>query len=318
MLDKGFKPEAFYTYTDPKGEPLYWRIRVRHPDTGEKWIRPMRRSGVACELGEPDFPNGKPLYRLHELAARPGAPAWFVEGENCADALAKLGLLATTAGSTSSDERADFSPLAGRAVTIWPDNDAAGIGHAERVAVKLRALGCTVELIDARALGLPEKGDFVDWIEAHPDATSADLAKLPRARAVRSEQRNKLDLVPIGKLLAEPQEQIPWLVDGLLPAGGISALAARPKVGKSTLARELAVCVARGEPLLGRATTQGGVFILDLEGKRGETVSALRRTTRFRVPHRPWARTASASALTRCCRLARRPAGMRLPAPALR
>jgi hypothetical protein len=84
-------------------------------------------------------------------------------------------------------------------------------------------------------------------------------------------------LVPIGRLLAEPQETTRWLVDGLLPAGGISILAARPKVGKSTLARDLAVRVARGEAFLGRSTAKGAVFILDLEGKRGETVNALRQ-----------------------------------------
>jgi hypothetical protein len=176
-----FKPEALYTYTDEKGEALFWRIRARLPD-GSKWIRPMRRNGNGCELGEPEFPKGKPLYRLHELHAKLGAPVWYVEGENCADALAKLGLLATTAGGASSDERADFSPLARRAVTIWPDNDPAGIAHANRVAVKLRSLGCAVELIAARTLGLAEGGDCVDWIKAQPRATAADLAKLPRVK----------------------------------------------------------------------------------------------------------------------------------------
>lgn len=176
-----FKPEALHCYTDEKGEPIYWRIRARLAD-GEKWIRPMRRNGNGCELGEPDFPCGKPLYRLHELAVKHGAPCWYVEGESCADALANLGLLATTAGGARSDERADFSPLKGRAVTIWPDNDKRGTEHAERVAAKLRLLGCNVEVLDVAALGLPEKGDCVNWLIAHPGARAADLAALPRTR----------------------------------------------------------------------------------------------------------------------------------------
>jgi hypothetical protein len=53
MLAKGFKPEALHTYTDTAGQPLYWRIRAKHPETGEKWIRPVRRNDrgqcpVAC------------------------------------------------------------------------------------------------------------------------------------------------------------------------------------------------------------------------------------------------------------------------------
>ena len=39
ILDRGFKPVALHTYTDATGNPLYWRIRAKHPDTGEKWIR---------------------------------------------------------------------------------------------------------------------------------------------------------------------------------------------------------------------------------------------------------------------------------------
>lgn len=177
-----FKPEALHTYTNEKGEAIFWRIRARLAD-GSKWIRPMRRNGDDYELGEPEFPNGKPLYRLDELAAKPSAPCWWIEGEQKADALANLGLLATTAGSASSDEGADFAPLAGRAIMIWPDNDRPGIEHAERVAAKLRSLGCNVEVIDAVALNLPEGGDVQDWLKTHPGATAADLAKLPRIKA---------------------------------------------------------------------------------------------------------------------------------------
>ena len=177
-----FTPEGLYTYTDENGEALYWRIRARLAD-GSKWIRPMRCNGASCEFGEPEFPNGKVLYRLHELVAKRGAPCWWVEGEQKADALGKLGMLATTAGGATSDERADFGPLAGRAVTIWPDNDKPGMEHAKRVAAKLCLLGCNVETLEVAALGLAEGGDCVDWLKAHLGATAADLALLPRVRA---------------------------------------------------------------------------------------------------------------------------------------
>ena len=154
-----FTPEGLYTYTDENGEALYWRIRARLAD-GSKWIRPMRCNGASCEFGEPEFPNGKVLYRLHELVAKRGAPCWWVEGEQKADALGKLGMLATTAGGATSDERADFGPLAGRAVIIWPDNDKPGMEHAKRVAAKLCLLGCNVETLEVAALGLAEGGDF--------------------------------------------------------------------------------------------------------------------------------------------------------------
>ncbi len=82
--------------------------------------------------------------------------------------------------------------------------------------------------------------------------------------------RRGLQLVSLGDLLAEEPEETQWLVDELLPSGGISALIAKPKAGKSTLARHLALAVSRGEPFLGFPTHQGPVLYLALEEKRYE------------------------------------------------
>jgi hypothetical protein len=71
-------------------------------------------------------------------------------------------------------------------------------------------------------------------------------------------------------LLIEPEEAHPWLVDGLLPMAGFSIVAAKPKVGKSTLARNLALTIARGETFMDRKTAQGPVVYLALEEKRSE------------------------------------------------
>lgn len=181
MLQAGYQPVGLHEYRDADGKPVFWRIRLKRPDTGDKWIRPMRFDGAGYVIGEPDPPpGGKPLYRLPELlAADPTAPVWIVEGELCTDALAKLGMVATTSGGSSSAEAADWAPLRGRSARVWPDHDAAGAKYADAVVARLRALGCAVQRLDVAALGLPEKGDCVDWLRAHPQATAADLAALP-------------------------------------------------------------------------------------------------------------------------------------------
>jgi predicted ATP-dependent serine protease len=51
---------------------------------------------------------------------------------------------------------------------------------------------------------------------------------------------------------------------------GLSIIAARPKSGKSTLARTLTLAVAQGERFLDRHTTAGTVLYLVLEEKRAE------------------------------------------------
>jgi AAA domain len=68
--------------------------------------------------------------------------------------------------------------------------------------------------------------------------------------------------------LAEADAPIDYVVEGLLPVGGLSLLAAKPKVGKSTLARYLASSVARGVPCLGRATNPGPVLYVSIEERR--------------------------------------------------
>jgi hypothetical protein len=77
-------------------------------------------------------------------------------------------------------------------------------------------------------------------------------------------------LTPLSDLLNEPEEAVEWLLDGLLPESGFSLLVAKPKVGKSTLARNLALQVAQGRNFLHRTTQQGPVIYLALEEKRAE------------------------------------------------
>lgn len=179
VLRQGYQPQALHEYTDAAGRPLHWRIRLKNPDTGEKWIRPMKLNGEGYALGELEYPDGKPLYHLRDLAERPDDPVIVCEGEWCADALAKAGALATTSGAADSAVKADWGALAGRRVTIWPDHDEAGERYAEAVTAVLVALGCTVFIIDVTLLGLPPKGDAVDWLATHPDATAKDIAALP-------------------------------------------------------------------------------------------------------------------------------------------
>ena len=180
VLSKGYRAEGLYPYTDPDGKPSFYRIRAKHLENAEKWIRPMYENGQGWQLGEPNFSNGKPLYRLHEILADSDKPVYWVEGEQKADALAKLGFIATTSGSCTSDDGADFSPLAERKVVIWPDHDESGEQHGDRVAEKLRASNCQVEVLDVSSLGLKKHGDVIDWLTLNPDASAADIETLPK------------------------------------------------------------------------------------------------------------------------------------------
>lgn len=189
-ISRGFQSEALHEYTDSTGKILYWRIRLKNPKTGEKWIRPMRYDeNEGYILEEPNYVNGKSLYNLHQLLLQEKSPVIVAEGEWCVDHLARLGALSTTSGGAGSVEKTDLQPLAGRLIIIWPDNDVPGKRFAEAFIKKLKPLGCEIRQINIDALNFPEKGDAIDWLAANPDATVEDILKLPTI-LVRYEDSN--------------------------------------------------------------------------------------------------------------------------------
>lgn len=260
--DEGYSLEfndggAIHHYRSAAGEFLYARLRMKHAN-GDKWIRPLRRDDAGgWVMGEPTHPaTGKPLYNLDQLTTRPDERLILTEGEYKADLLMMRGILATTSGGASSDDATDWQPLAGRKVLIWPDNDTAGAGYAQRVAVKLLALGGTVSVIDVAALQLPEKGDCVDWLKrflktSGHKATAEDIWALPlKTEAIErdlSDLNSPVEAMPLPTYEAitlcaadVTPEPISWLWDGWLAAGKLHILAGAPGTGKTTLTLALA------------------------------------------------------------------------------
>ena len=249
-LDDGFKPVALHVYTDENGKVLYWRIRCKHPVTKVKWIRPMRLSPAGYKLSEPKFSDGKPLYALFRLVANPNQVIWVVEGEQKADELNKLGLIATTSGGATSADATDWEPLRGRNIKIWPDNDDPGKSYAKTVTGKLMGMGCNVSCIDVETLGLGPKEDCVDWLEAHPNASSADIEALPNLTSQQEEDaaiQSKFKLaVQITCATDIKPKPIDWLWEGWLARGKLEVFAGMAGTGKTTIAISLAATISNG------------------------------------------------------------------------
>jgi hypothetical protein len=79
------------------------------------------------------------------------------------------------------------------------------------------------------------------------------------------------------QLADAPPVEIEWAWDGILPSGGSSIFASRPKVGKTTTALALAGAVAVGDRFLGRATEPGAVLYLALEEQQARLQDVARR-----------------------------------------
>lgn len=272
-IARGYRPDGLFEYQDVEGVALFWRIRLKHPATGEKWIRPMVWDRSKFRIGEPKFSsNGKPLYRLPELvAAEAGTRILIVEGEPKVDALLERGMIATTSGGSSSADAADWSPLEGRCCLIWPDHDAAGSAYATSVESRLRTLGCEVSIIDVAKLNLPAKGDAIDWLRDHPDATAADILALPLLV-----QRSHECEGPIVKLTRADQVEcrpIDWLWPGWMARGKLHILAGAPGTGKTTIALALAAVVTRGSRWPdGTSSSPGNVLLWSGEDSASDTL----------------------------------------------
>lgn len=177
LQDEGFTVEALHTYTDATGNDIYWRLRLRNKATGQKEIRPMSFRNGQFVLKEPELDGKKPIYKLHLIAE--ADLIYWVEGEAKADALCELGLVATTSGGATSHTSADLEPLRSKVVRIWPDNDSSGQTHALAVASLLKAMNCSVAIVDVSQLDLSKGGDFIDWQKIYPDSTVEQVLSLP-------------------------------------------------------------------------------------------------------------------------------------------
>jgi hypothetical protein len=113
-----------------------------------------------------------PIYNRSRLRAAD----WclVVEGEKCVHALADIDIVATTSPMGAGKAiYADWTPLRGKRVYLWPDNDpiksgrSKGHDHMHAVAEILQGLDCRLNLVDPDALGLARDGsDVVDFLAA--------------------------------------------------------------------------------------------------------------------------------------------------------
>ena len=151
-------------------------VRFDHK-SAPKEIRPLRYLGED-KHGLPLFwfsaiEGQRPLYGLDELAKRPDAPVLVVEGEKTAEA-AKLQfpdqVVITWMSGAGSVSRADLAPLAGRTLTIWPDNDIAGRKAGRLFAALALAAGADrAAFVDVpREFG--DKWDLADEVPADAGA----------------------------------------------------------------------------------------------------------------------------------------------------
>lgn len=126
---------AKWDYLDADGQLVAVVYRY-DPLGGRKEFRPWDAKRRKAAPPEP-----RPLY--HQPGIATADIVVLVEGEKCAQALIDAGIVATTAmhGANAPVDKTDWSPLAGKAVLLWPDKDVPGWEYATAAAQAALAIG---------------------------------------------------------------------------------------------------------------------------------------------------------------------------------
>jgi putative DNA primase/helicase len=207
---------ARWVYRDPAGQPEFAVARFEKQaadGTPDKELLPYTfgrriwttkggktRDQTAWHFKRPGARVS--LYGLERLAARLDAPVLVVEGEKTADRAATVFpdlVPVTSQGGCKAGGVGDWSPVAGRHVLIWPDNDEPGSGYAKKVAnLAIEAGAATVRIV-AVPKELPEGWDLGDEL---PEGVAPETlaAMLAAAQPVEAEAQSE----PAPEAEAEP------------------------------------------------------------------------------------------------------------------
>jgi len=271
--------EDEYTYVDADGvEIVSVRKYFERDETGEivrdSEGKPKKQFRQFMS-GRQGVPEPRPLYNIPDILA--SDKVIWVEGEKCADALTAMGYAATcTIGGAgmlteNSAHKFDFSPLNGKNVILWADNDEAGKKLAKLVEIQAKNAGAKSTLMLQVPSNKPEKWDAADAIEEGFDINSF----LQRNENKVQKQINLLDdSLLLNNMFVGSAPQQKFLIADTIPLGVPTVFAAAGDSGKGMMTLDLAMKVASGQRMQnafgGLVSEFGDVILLTAEDDKDE------------------------------------------------
>ena len=207
-----------------------------------KTYRPVHLSDRGYILSFP--PKPWPLYNL--TALKEASIVIVSEGEKCADVLNRYGFTATTsAGGAKNAKNSDWTPLAGKRVILWPDNDLDGGRYMSDVRQILQSLTppARISVLDPSTLDLAEGEDVADFVsqlkvlgkqDAEITYALSEVFKTAKVVSVSTEVRQRFADITAGlyRAIDWPWDGISGLTRALLP-GTVTLIVGNPGASKS-------------------------------------------------------------------------------------
>ncbi|QEK90196.1 AAA family ATPase [Wolbachia endosymbiont of Chrysomya megacephala] len=220
-----------WNYYDENGQVIV-KVYRSDPPGKKKVYKPFD-----VKRGIYGAPGIRPLYNIPEILK--SDKVILVEGEKCAEALIEQGIVATTtmSGANADVDKTDWSPLKGKHIIIWPDNDEAGNKYAKNAEKKLLEIGVASLVVLNIPQNKPKGWDAADCV-----LEGIRASKFIERRLKKNDKLNILDW-NLSRYLGEVPTQ-KFLVEGLFPLGVTSIVAAMGDTGKGMLLLDLALKVA--------------------------------------------------------------------------
>jgi hypothetical protein len=154
----------------------------------------------------------------------------------------------------------------GGVVFVWQEPDADGFAQAVADALQrpVKVISAPdTEHKDAWRLWFVLNKDWNAFAQAIRDLAAQATEVIPQQP---TQEKRLPDAVwtPLREI-TRPDLNERWQVDGLIKAGNLVILSARPKTAKSIVGLNLAACVATGRPFLNRPTQQGRALFVAWE-----------------------------------------------------
>ncbi len=185
-------PSMTWCYHNADGQPLFWVYRFETQD-GKAFL-PLSYGLEGWAFKGIDAP--RPLYNLHLLAQYSEATVMIVEGEKAVDAARQLFsfpeyVVTTSPNGAQSASKADWSPLTGRKILIWPDNDDAGRRYAQTIAELIQS--DNVSMLDIANICVDKKSGW-DAADAVKEGWGEKQATALLGSAIRYQPKPKPEI----------------------------------------------------------------------------------------------------------------------------
>jgi len=219
----------FWVMRFPDGHPIKQKYAPFSMNLDGSWS--LKRPEGKLPIYYTDKAKDKPIIINEGEKAMRGAEAIY-DGDVC-----------TWHGGVNSWEKADWSPIYGREVWIWPDNDEAGKKCALDIHKFLKEHKCKVSVIRP-PFEFTDKDDLYDAYENNFFANTDELEDY----AKDNQEYIPNDDVEFADYDEMEMNDTPpeWVIDKVIEKGSVASLYAEPKAGKSFVGISMMLSIATG------------------------------------------------------------------------